>query len=197
MTGDPPLGGIAPQEGPRFRRGRLLVASPALADPNFHRTVVLMLEHSEDGALGLVLNRPMTLAARDAIPPPLGDALGEDELVHSGGPVQPDAVILLADFHDPRQAATLVVEAVGIVDPHADQERLAGQVRRVRAFGGYAGWSGGQLESEIAEGAWIDAPCEAVDIFTDDPAALWGRVLDRKGGAYRVVARMPEDPTLN
>lgn len=184
-------------EGPRFRRGRLLVASPSLLDPNFHRTVVLMLEHSEDGALGLVLNRPMNLRARDAIPTPLADALADTERVHSGGPVQPEAVILLADFRDPQEAATLVVASIGIVDPRGDQEELTARVRAVRAFGGYAGWSGGQLEGEIAEGAWIDAPCLIDDVFTDDHPGLWSRVLDRKGGGYRLVARMPEDPRVN
>lgn len=184
-------------DGPRFRRGRLLVAAPSLLDPNFFRTVVLMLEHSEDGALGLVLNRPMNLLARDAIPAPLGEAMGDDEPVHSGGPVQPEAVILLADFHQPEEAASLVVDTCGIVDPRADQESLGERVRRLRAFGGYAGWGGGQLEGEIAEGAWIDAEPVIEDVFTGEPERLWSRVLDRKGGGYRLIARMPEDPRLN
>lgn len=188
---------IDPQEGPRFRRGRLVVASPTLRDPNFQRGVVLMLEHSADGALGLMLNRPLPIGAREAIPPPLGSAMDEEERVHSGGPVQPEAVILLADFTHAERAATLVVENVGIVDPRADQAELPTLVRRVRAFGGYSGWSGGQLEAEIAEGAWIDAQCVTEDVFTTDPGGLWARVLDRKGGTYRLVARMPEDPGLN
>lgn len=195
LPGD--MGRDVTADGPRFRRGRLLVAAPSLLDPNFHRTVVLMLEHSEDGALGLVLNRPMNLRARDAIPTPLADALPDEEQVHQGGPVQPEAVILLADFRDPQEAATLVVASVGIVDPRGDQEELVDRVRAVRAFGGYAGWSGGQLEGEIAEGAWIDAPCLIDDVFTADHSGLWSRVLDRKGGGYRLVARMPEDPRVN
>lgn len=184
-------------DGPAFRRGRLLVASPTLLDPNFTRTVVLMLEHSGDGALGLVLNRPTDITAREALPAPLSEALPEDELVHQGGPVQPEAVILLADFADPDAAATLTVGSVGVVDPNEDTADLPHRVRSVRAFGGYAGWGAGQLEREITEGAWIDVEADTADVFTDEPDALWRRVLDRKGGAFRLLARMPEDPSLN
>jgi len=191
------LGPVDPASGPRFRRGRLLVAAPVLTDPNFHRAVVLMLEHSGDGALGLVLNRPTGIVAREAIPPPLGDALAPGELIHSGGPVQPDAVIVLADFTDPADAASIAFGSVGIVDPRGDQGDVADRVRALRAFGGYAGWGGGQLEAEIAEGAWLDAEGRPEDVFTDAAEGLWSRVLERKGGAYRLVARMPEDPSLN
>lgn len=186
-----------PEQGPRFRRGRLLVAAPTLLDPNFRRAVVLMLEHSDEGALGLVLNRPTGIGAREAIPPPLGAALGEDEVIHSGGPVQPEAVIVLADFVDPADAATIAFGSVGIVDPRGEAHELAGRVRSLRAFGGYAGWGGGQLESEIAEGAWFDVEGRPADVFAADAGALWARVVARKGGAYRLVARMPEDPSRN
>ena len=191
MSPDPP------GDGPAFRRGRLLVASPTLLDPNFTRTVVLMLEHSPDGALGLVLNRPTEIVAREALPSPLADALPDDELVHQGGPVQPEAVILLADFSDPEAAANITVGTVGVVDPNEDTTDLPQRIRAVRAFGGYAGWGAGQLEQEITEGAWIDAEAGAADVFTSEPDALWRRVLDRKGGAFRLFARMPDDPSLN
>ena len=182
---------------PDNRRGRLLVAAPALVDPNFHRAVVLLLEHSADGALGVVLNRPTELSAREALPGPLGDALPEDELVHRGGPVQPDAVIVLADFDDPSLAAGVACGTVGIVDPEGDMEALAGATRAMRAFGGYAGWTAGQLEQEIAEEAWVDAVCLPSDVFTTAPESLWATVLDRKGGSWKLVARMPPDPSLN
>ncbi|MGD9694661.1 MAG: YqgE/AlgH family protein [Thermoleophilia bacterium] len=183
--------------GPENRRGRLLVASPALEDPNFHRAVVLMLEHSAEGALGLVLNDPTPLLARDALPGALAEAMPEDERIHRGGPVQPEAVIVLAEFDDPERAAAIAFGDVGVVDPDAETEGLDGDVRAVRAFGGYAGWSGGQLESEIAQEAWIDAEPEAGDVFTTEAEGLWSRVLDRKGGPWRILARMPEDPTTN
>lgn len=186
----------APETPPDSRKGRLLVASPSLVDPNFRRAVVLMLEHSPDGALGVVLNRPTGLVAAEALPDRIADLLPPAELVHEGGPVQPEAVIVLADFVDPAHAPTLAVDTVGIVDPE-DVEGLTDRVRTARAFGGYAGWSAGQLESELEAEAWIDAECAANDVFTDDPETLWSRVLDRKGGTFRLVARMPDDPTLN
>lgn len=188
---------VPPGGGPAFRRGRLLVASPTLMDENFTRTVVLMLEHSPEGALGLVLNRPTEIVAREVLPSPLADALPERELVHEGGPVQPEAVIVLADFSDPASAASITVGSVGVVDPNDDALDLSDRVRAVRAFGGYAGWGAGQLEREITEGAWIDVEADTDDVFTGAPEALWRRVLDRKGGAFRLFARMPEDPSLN
>jgi putative transcriptional regulator len=185
------------RNAPENRKGRLLVASPSLADPNFRRTVVLMLEHSEEGALGLVLNRPTPLVAREALPGALAEAMPEDERVYQGGPVQPEAVIVLADFSDAGLAASVAFEMVGIVDPDADASLLQGGVRAIRAYGGYAGWGEGQLERELAEEAWIDAAPAAEDVFGDDPDGLWSRVLDRKGGSWRLIARMPENPSVN
>ena len=181
---------------PENRHGRLLVAAPALEDPNFRRTVVLMIEHSEAGALGLVLNRPTPLVSREALPAGLADLMPEEERVHQGGPVQPEAVILIADFEDASKAASIAFGTVGVVDPDAEGARHGG-VRAIRAFGGYAGWSAGQLERELAEDAWVDVAADADDVFTRDHRGLWSRVLERKGGSWRLIARMPEDPTVN
>lgn len=181
---------------PANRHGRLLVAAPALDDPNFRRTVVLMLEHSADGALGLVLNRPTPLVSREALPAGLADLMPEDERVFQGGPVQPEAVILLAHFEDASRAATIAFGSVGIVDPDAEAARHGG-VRAIRAFGGYAGWGAGQLERELEDEAWVDAAADADDVFTHDHRGLWSRVLERKGGSWRLIARMPEDPSVN
>jgi putative transcriptional regulator len=178
-------------------KGRLLVAAPALADPNFRRTVVLMLEHTAEGSVGLVLNRPTPMLAREALPDVLAAALADEERVHQGGPVQPEAVLLLGDFVEPDAAAGIAFGSVGIVDPEADLEQLGSKVRQMRAFGGYAGWAGGQLEAEFAEGAWIDAVGLPSDVFTTEPDGLWSEVLRRKGGRYRLIAQMPEDPSLN
>jgi putative transcriptional regulator len=184
-------------EGPRFRTGRLLVAAPTLLDPQFERAVIVMLEHSQEGALGLVLNQPTELRAGDALPEPLCDLVPDDAMVHNGGPVQPAAVIILAEFSRPERAAGIVVDRIGIVDPGGAAEELANEVGQVRIFGGYAGWGPGQLESEITDGAWIDVPAAREDIFTSTPDGLWSAALERKGGIFRLVARMPEDPSLN
>ena len=158
---------------------------------------MLVVEHSDEGALGIVLNRPGEIAAREALPDPLGTALAEEELLHQGGPVEPGSVIVLADFADPGLAAGIAFGSVGVVDPDGDLDALAEAVRAVRAFSGYAGWAAGQLESEIAQDAWIDAAATPEDVFTSEPGGLWSAVLERKGGSYRLVARMPEDPALN
>jgi putative transcriptional regulator len=177
-------------------RGKLLVASPSLLDPNFRRTVVLIAEHGEDGAMGVILNRESDLEVDDAAPSlaPLTDPGAH---VHSGGPVQPTAVVIMAEFEDPAAAATLVLDDVGFVSAETDFSELGSAVRRVRVFAGLAGWGPGQLESEIDRDDWIVEPARAGDVFHDCGEALWSTVLERKGGQFALVARMPEDPSLN
>ena len=184
---------------PPFRKGRLLVAAPALVDPNFRRSVVLMLEHSPDGgALGLVLNRADAARAGPG-GAPRGDSprcCPERAVVHEGGPGAARGGDRAGRLQRRRRrAATIAFGSVGIVGSATDGAELERRVRAIRAFGGYAGWAGGQLEQEIEEEAWIDAAARRDDVFTDDPNGLWSRVLERKGGAYRLIARMPEDPS--
>ena len=177
-------------------RGQLLVAAPALQDPTFLRTVVLVAEHGEDGALGVVLNRPGEAMVADVVPD-LGGVVDDHEQVFVGGPVQPAGVLVLAEFDDPGQAALPLEGDLGFVAIESDVEALQGATRRARAFAGHAGWGPGQLESELEEEAWFVAPFHPEDAFCADPDELWSRALARKGGAYTLVARMPLDPTLN
>lgn len=176
-------------------RGKLLVASPALADPNFARTVVFITEHNDEGAMGIVLNRPSETAV-EAVVPPLADIAG-GEPVYVGGPVQPEAIVLLADFADPEAAAWIVVADVGLASADVDLDELAGAVRRGRVYAGYSGWGAGQLEAEMEVDSWIIEPPLPKELFPDDPATLWSDVLARKGGQYALIARMPEDPSQN
>jgi len=176
-------------------RGHLLVASPALLDPNFHRTVVLVTEHTADGAAGLVLNRPSLVGVAVAVPQ-LEELVDEDEQVWVGGPVQPEAVLVLGEFLDPDEAAVPLFESLGF--PSLDEpEDIVPATTRRRVFAGYAGWGAGQLEEEIANDDWILEPALADDAFTEEPDELWRDVLRRKGGIYELVARMPDDPSLN
>ena len=179
-------------------RGQLLVAAPSLEDPNFARTVVIVGEHNEEGALGVVLNRPSDTEVAEAVPD-LADLVEDGEIVHVGGPVQTSAVLVLAEFAEPEQAQQLVVGDVGFlaVDDEAEDDRIATALRRARVFAGYAGWGPGQLEAELAREDWIVVSALGEDVFSDDPEALWSRVLDRKGGQYRLLARMPLDPSVN
>lgn len=177
-------------------RGQLLVAGPALADPNFRRSVILVGEYGEEGAMGVILNRPSPVSVADAVPP-LAELVDETDLVHVGGPVQPQAIVVLGDFRDPSEAAALVLGSIGFLPGEIESAADVGSLARARVFAGYAGWGPGQLESEIAEESWILEPALPEDVFTDEPEALWSAVLRRKGGAFAVLALMPPDPTRN
>ena len=176
-------------------KGHLLLASPSLFDPNFRRAVVLVTEHSEEGAAGLVLNRPSDTAVADAVPDLL-PLVAVDEKVYVGGPVQEQAVLVLAEFDDPDDSALLVVGDVGFVPGDGDFDELASGTRRARVFAGYAGWGPGQLEAELEESSWIVEQPPG-DLFSGPEDDLWSSVLRGKGGVYRVVAFMPDDPTQN
>jgi putative transcriptional regulator len=176
-------------------RGKLLIASPILADPNFSRTVVLITEHGEEGAMGIVLNRPSDAEVSEVLPELAEIAV--EEPIFVGGPVQPEALVVLGEFSDPDKAAWIVVADVGLVSADTDIEDLPASVRRGRVYAGFSGWGPGQLESELEEEAWIVEPPIPPELFPDDPSTLWADVLERKGGQYALVARMPEDPRLN
>jgi putative transcriptional regulator len=177
-------------------QGHLLIASPAMLDPNFARTVVAIANHDEEGALGVVLNRASDTDVAEAVPE-LAEVVDPAEVVHVGGPVQPGAIVVLAEFEDPGLAAYLVCADVGFVSDRTGIERLAEVTRRRRVFAGYAGWGPGQLEAELEREDWIVADARPDDIFSHAPDRLWSAVLERKGGAYRLVARMPLDPSVN
>jgi putative transcriptional regulator len=177
-------------------KGKLLLAAPSLFDPNFRRTVVLVGEHGEEGAMGLVLNRPSETTVGEAVPA-LADVTGDDAPVYVGGPVQPEAVLVLAEFEDLSTAAEVVSGDIGFAAGDGDLDLLADATRRARVFAGYAGWGPGQLEIELEEESWLVEPVEGVDLFPPPGDDLFGAVLKRKGGAFRVLALMPEDPSQN
>jgi len=169
-------------------RGKLLIAAPSLFD-FFRRTVILMVEHTEEGAFGAVLNRASESTVGEAVPA-LSDLAGPDGPVHIGGPVATDSVVVLGEFEDPEDSPKPVVGDLGVVDP---EEATA--VRRVRIYAGHAGWGPGQLEGELESEAWLIEPASAEDPFRDDD--LWSAALQRRGGEYALIATMPDDPSLN
>ena len=177
-------------------KGQLLIAGPTLVDPNFRRTVVLVGEHTDEGALGVVLNRASETTVDEAVPELTAVVVDSLAHVHFGGPVQPSAIVVLADFADPERAGSLVLDSVGFLPAEVDPDEI-GELRRARVFAGYAGWGPGQLDGELDEGSWIDEPALADDVFTDEPDALWADVLRRKGGPFGVLSLMPYDPSLN
>ena len=167
-------------------RGHLLVAGPGLIDPNFRRTVVLVGEHGEEGAMGVVLNRPSEIEVEEAVPP-LGELGGVDErrLRRRAGSAQ--AIVVLGDFAEPEHAGVLVFGSIGFLPSEIEPDEI-GELSRARVFAGYAGWGAGQLEDELEEGSWIVEPAVPADVFTDVPEQLWSDVLRRKGGPFSVLA---------
>jgi putative transcriptional regulator len=178
-------------------RGKLILASPTLIDPNFARTVVLIAEHTDEGAMGLVLNRPADSTVSDAVPD-LAWLTDDDAQVYVGGPVAETAVIVLAEFERPEMAGALIDDELGFIGTDADDpEALEGAIRRARVYAGHAGWGPGQLEEELAEEAWIVEPPRREEVFAEDADGLWAAVLRRKGREYALLATMPLDPSLN
>ena len=187
-----------------MRAGQLVVATPSLTDPHFARTVVLLLQADpEDGALGLVLNRPTGTAVAQVLPD-WAELTAEPPVVFTGGPVSPTSAICLGRGRLHRAAAAAYSElegvpggAVGTVDLDASPADVAAVVERVRVFAGYAGWSPGQLEAEVADGAWWVLESLPADAFDGEPALLWHRALLRQGPPIAFAASYPSDPTLN
>lgn len=184
--------------------GRLLVASPALADPNFDRAVVLLLDHDDEGTLGVVLNRPTPVGVGDVLAAWAALA-GSPQVVFQGGPVSLDSALALAvvpgDHRSGDGAGPLgwrrVHGAIGLVDLEAPPELLAAELGSLRIFAGYAGWRPGQLEEEVVEGAWYVVESEPGDISSPDPERLWRDVLRRQRSELAMVATYPDDPSLN
>jgi putative transcriptional regulator len=168
-------------------RGNLLIASPSLYD-YFRRTVVLVLEHNEEGAMGVILNRVSETTVAEAVPA-LVEVAGGDELVRVGGPVSPQAVVALGEFEEaPSQP---LLGPIGLIDP----DDLSPEVRRTRVYAGYAGWGPDQLDGELEQEAWIVEPGRPDDVFHEGD--LWPVALQRKGGGFSLLATMPADPSLN
>ena len=174
-------------------QGKLLVSSPALHDPNFRKTVVLIAHHDDEGAMGLVLSRPSEVAAVDAVPS-LEGLPGATDPVFVGGPVQPEAFMVLAEFNDVEDAAAPIMERLGFMA--AEAELNVGD-EASPGFAGYSGWGIGQLEAELEESSWIVVDALTDDAFADDPEELWRTVLHRKGGPFELMVDMPFDPGLN
>jgi putative transcriptional regulator len=169
-------------------RGKLLIATPSLYD-FFRRTVILMVEHNEQGAFGLVLNRESETTVGEAVPG-LSEMAGPEEPVRIGGPVGPDSVVILGEFEDPAESPRIVVGDIGVVDPEDRAE-----LRRARVYAGHSGWGPGQLESELDGDSWLVEPASPEDPFRSDD--IWSVALQRRGGEYALLATMPEDPSMN
>jgi len=184
--------------------GRLLAATPKLGDPNFRRTVVLIVEDDRDeGTLGVVLNRPTEIPL-DQVLEAWTELASGPQVVFRGGPISPNSALALALAHGSDEPVgwrsldgSPMMSRMGLIDLGAPPELLAGGIASMRVFAGYSGWGAGQLRDEIGEGAWYVLPGEPTDAFAPEPEQLWQQVLRRQGGELALVATFPDDPSCN
>lgn len=186
-------------------KGQLLVSEPSLADPNFRCTVVLVTEHDEKGAFGLVVNRPGGQTAADLWSGLTGEPCLSEAPVFIGGPVEPAAVFILHNRSDLSDGTEAVIDGLymgsslellqALIEDEGSAIWADQQVYRV--FCGYSGWGGGQLEGELAAGGWVVQPATAEYIFQTKSPELWKNSMDRQGGIYRFFSGMPTDPDVN
>lgn len=166
-------------------------------DPNFDKTIVLMLEHGDDGGIGIVLNRTSEVTVADVFPE-WHELVSPPEAVFVGGPVSTDAVIALARRrHLNVESFVQVLDDLGTVDLADDPLAIGASLQSLRIFSGYAGWSPGQLEAEITQGAWFVVNPDPNDPFVDNPDRLWRDVLRRQRGRLALFSNYPEDATVN
>jgi putative transcriptional regulator len=169
-------------------RGKLLIAAPSQFD-FFRRSVVLIVEHTDQGAFGVVLNRRADSDVAELVPD-LGPLVERGAPLWVGGPVGPDSIVVLGEFEDSEHSAGAVTDRIGVVDPEGEID-----IVRARVFVGHAGWSAGQLDQELEQEAWIVAELDPEDVFAEGD--LWAEVLARRGKDFELLATMPDDPTLN
>jgi len=175
------------REFPSSVKGRLLVAAPELGDPNFARTVVYVLAHDADGALGVVLNRPGKLPAAAALPN-WATRAAEPAMLFQGGPVETGSVIGLGRSNDGWPVP---------LDLSEQPEHVPDGAGLVRLFAGYAGWGAGQLDNELAFEGWIVVDARREDAFSAEPTSLWRTVLGRQRGTLAWLANYPDDIRAN
>jgi putative transcriptional regulator len=178
-------------------KGQLLLDGGKLGGSFFHRTVVLVCQHDEEGAFGLVLNRPTATKIGEAVVADLPDVLKEQTL-YLGGPVQTSALSYLhSDIFLPNASVMPNLELGHSLDTLIELAQSNSPTQKVKVFAGYAGWSPGQLDEEMRRKAWLTHPATLDLVFTEEPEKLWAAILRAKGPEYLLLAQTPEDPSWN
>lgn len=181
--------------------GHLLLASPEIEHGPFWRSVVYVLDHNHEGAVGVIINRPMDADIDDVLPE-WSRWTTTPSCLFEGGPVALDSALAVGVLPDgartrvPDEGWKAMRGRVGLVDLDGPMPE-PGQFEGLRIFAGYAGWTAGQLEDEIAGGSWLVVPAVDTDLVTMRPEALWVDVLRRQDDELRFWATFPGDPTLN
>jgi putative transcriptional regulator len=178
-------------------KGQLLLDNGRLQGSFFHRTVLLICQHDDDGAFGLVINRPTGNRVGDALTANLPDTLKTQELF-LGGPVQPQALSYLhADNFLPEANVMPNLNLDHSLENLVDLGDSFSTTQQIKVFAGYAGWSPGQLDDEMKRDTWLTHPASLELVFHSDPAELWPMILKQKGWKYRLIAQQPEDLSGN
>jgi putative transcriptional regulator len=178
---------------------RLLIAAPALADPEFFRTVVFLIEHDDTGTVGVIINRPSHTPVGQILPD-WQDVMSEPSVVFNGGPVQRDGALglgQLAGSTDAGHGLRAVMGGLALVDLDAEAAEVAVGASSLRVFAGHSGWSPGQLESEIEDGGWFVVQGGLDDVFSEAPGSLWRAVLRRQPAPLSLLSTYPVDVGLN
>src|SRR5262245_7279560 len=176
-----------PSKGPTHpARGRFLVANRSLRDPTFVETVVLLVDYDDEGALGVVLNRPTDVPLTAALPE-VEELHKRKDLVFLGGPVARDRMVLLLRAKTAPPQSVLVFDKVYATGSLDALRHTIGHGESVRAYAGYAGWGPGQLDAEVARGDWLIGPADSKAIFDDPPDALWSRFVERFSGDWAAL----------
>lgn len=178
-------------------RGRLLVATPLIGAGPFWRSVVYVLDHGDDGALGVIVNRPLNAQVGDVLPS-WADVVSAPTQLFDGGPVGSDAALAVGVVHDGLVPVgwQQMSNRVGLLNLDGPVP-ASGEFAAIRVFAGYAGWGPDQLEGEIEEGSWFVLEAADSDLGSHDPETLWRDVLRRQAGDLRLLATFPPDPDLN
>ena len=177
--------------------GKVLLAEPFLAEPYFKRSVVLVTEHNEDGSFGLIINKPIKMTFNQALP----NAPEFDTTLSLGGPVSKETLHFLHRLGDKIPGSKTVSKGLYW---GGDFDQVMGMMmdgsldaKDIRMFVGYAGWSAGQLDSELKLNSWIIEKANASMVFRKDADELWSHILYKMGDPYRKMVNFPEDPNLN
>lgn len=180
-----------------FVRGQLLVATPIIDAGVFRRSVIYVLDHDDSGALGVVVNHPLTSDVADILPDWV-PSVNAPASVFEGGPVATDSALAVGVVRDANQTTgwQQVIGRIGLVDLEGPAPE-PGTFIGIRVFAGYAGWSPGQLEEEISEGSWVVVDAEDEDLLSASPDRLWHKVLRRQESDIRFMSTYPSDPEMN
>jgi putative transcriptional regulator len=176
-------------------QGQLLIASPRLADPNFARSVVVMVQHNDDGALGLIVNRPLQTTIKEVAEKALDIPCGVEATLHQGGPCE--GPLMVVHTHETQSDIEVFPGVYFTTDRDKIEWLMAHNDGAIKFFVGYAGWAAGQLESEIETESWLIAPADA-RVVLDGDMEQWSKLMTSLTlGKWIDPERIPEDPSLN